>query len=75
MIEVICIFGLMIVVMVARQPLIASSYTGAQLRSTVYRMYRHQTFLDKVATQIHLCKLQGTLFFGTVNQLSRYIVR
>ena len=56
------------VVMYARRPVIRSLYTGSQLRSTVHRLYRQQKFLDLVGNQISVIKLQGFIFFGTVNQ-------
>jgi len=60
------------VVMYARRPVIRSLYTGSQLRSTVHRLYRQQKFLDKVGHQISVIKLQGFIFFGTVNQLNEH---
>ena len=65
-----CLF---FVVMYARRPVIRSLYTGSQLRSTVHRLYRQQTFLDKVGEQICVIKLQGFIFFGTINQLNDQI--
>jgi SulP family sulfate permease len=58
------------VVMYAKRPVIRSLYSGSQLRSTVHRLYRQQKFLDKVGHQISVIKLQGFIFFGTVNQLN-----
>lgn len=60
------------VVMYARRPVIRSLYNGSQLRSTVHRLYRQQKFLDKVGHQISVIKLQGFIFFGTVNQLNEH---
>ena len=60
-----CVF---FVVMYARRPLIRATYTGSQVRSTVHRLYRQQIFLDKVGNQTCILKLQGFIFFGTVNQ-------
>jgi SulP family sulfate permease len=65
-----CIF---FVVMYSRKSIIRETFTGSQLRSTVHRLYRQQSFLDKVGNQIHIIKLQGFMFFGTVNQLDSYI--
>ncbi|KAJ3008097.1 hypothetical protein HKX48_008773 [Thoreauomyces humboldtii] len=61
-----CVF---FVVMYARRSVIRATYTGSQLRSTVHRLYRQQYFLDQVGEQIHIIKLQGFMFFGTINQL------
>lgn len=52
----------------SRKTVIRDSFTGRQLRSTVHRLYRQQTFLDKVGEQIQVIKLQGFIFFGTLNQ-------
>ncbi|KAI8823013.1 sulfate transporter family-domain-containing protein [Fimicolochytrium jonesii] len=65
-----CIF---FVVMYARRSVIRSTYSGAQLRSTVHRLYRQQAFLDQVGDQIQIIKLQGFIFFGTINQLDVHI--
>ncbi|KND02916.1 uncharacterized protein SPPG_01997 [Spizellomyces punctatus DAOM BR117] len=61
------------VVMYARKSVIRAVYTGSQLRSTVHRLYRQQCFLDQVGDQIHCIKLQGFMFFGTINQLDVYM--
>jgi sulfate permease, SulP family len=65
-----CVF---FVVMYSRKTIIRETFTGSQLRSTVHRLFRQQNFLDKVGNQIHVIKLQGFMFFGTVNQLDSYI--
>lgn len=52
---------------------IRSTHTGAELRSTVRRLYRQQKFLKYVGSQIQVVKLQGYLFFGTINQVERAI--
>ncbi|KAI9322467.1 sulfate transporter family-domain-containing protein [Dichotomocladium elegans] len=52
---------------------IRSTHTGAELRSTVRRLYRQQMFLKDVGMQIQVVKLQGYLFFGTINQVERAI--
>ncbi|KAI9204235.1 sulfate transporter family-domain-containing protein [Polychytrium aggregatum] len=65
-----CVF---FVVMYSRKSVIRANYTGMELRSTVHRLYRQRQFLDNVGDQIHIIKLQGFMFFGTVNQLDAYI--
>ena len=60
--------------MYSNKSIIRETFDGAQSRSTVHRLYRQQTFLDKVGRQIRIIKLQGFMFFGTVNQLSSYII-
>jgi SulP family sulfate permease len=51
-----CIF---FVVMYSQKSIIRETFTGTQLRSTVHRLYRQQSFLDKVGAQTHIIKLQG----------------
>lgn len=62
-----CIF---FVVIYAQRSVIRDSFKGSQLRSTVHRLYRQRIFLDNVGDQIHILKLQGFMFFGTISQLS-----
>jgi SulP family sulfate permease len=52
---------------------IRSTYTGQYLHSTVRRLYRQEHFLNNVGGQIQVIKLQGYLFFGTINQVERTI--
>ncbi|KAI8146871.1 sulfate transporter family-domain-containing protein [Fennellomyces sp. T-0311] len=52
---------------------IRSMHTGQELRSTVRRLYRQQKFLKHVGQQIQVIKLQGYLFFGTINQVEKAI--
>jgi SulP family sulfate permease len=59
--------------MYSRKTVIRETFSGTQLRSTVHRLYRQQNFLDKVGNQIHIIKLQGYMFFGTINQLDVYL--
>jgi SulP family sulfate permease len=56
-----------------RSETIRATFTGQLMRSTVRRMYRQQVFLNQVASQIQVIKLQGYLFFGTINQVERTI--
>jgi SulP family sulfate permease len=65
-----CLF---FVVIYARKNVIRESFNGLQLRSTVHRLFRQQLFLDTVGDQIHIIKLQGFMFFGTISQLSAHI--
>ena len=60
--------------MYSNKSIIRETFDGAQSRSTVHRLYRQQTFLDRVGKQIRIIKLQGFMFFGTVNQLSTFIM-
>ncbi|KAI8927111.1 sulfate transporter family-domain-containing protein [Entophlyctis helioformis] len=65
-----CVF---FVVIYARRSIIRDSFSGTQLRSTVHRLYRQQIFLDNCGDQIHVIKLQGFMFFGTVGQVEAHI--
>ncbi|CAO3593500.1 unnamed protein product [Absidia cylindrospora] len=56
-----------------RSETIRATFTGQIMRSTVRRLYRQQVFLNQVASQIQVVKLQGYLFFGTINQVERAI--
>lgn len=60
-----CLF---FVVMYSRKSIIRSTASGKECRSTVHRLYRQQKFLDDVGSQILIIKLQGFMFFGTINQ-------
>ncbi|KXN72237.1 hypothetical protein CONCODRAFT_37201 [Conidiobolus coronatus NRRL 28638] len=52
---------------------IRSSYSGLAAKSTVRRPQRQREFLDKVSSQIHVLKLQGYMFFGTIGQVESKI--
>ncbi|KAI9304619.1 sulfate transporter family-domain-containing protein [Cunninghamella echinulata] len=56
-----------------RSETIRATYTGQVMHSTVRRLYRQQLFLNHVGSQIQVIKLQGYLFFGTINQVERTI--
>lgn len=49
------------------------SVTGKSARSTVRRIYRQQKFLRTVGHQIHVFKLQGDMFFGTIDKVEKKI--
>ncbi|KAF9930586.1 hypothetical protein BGZ65_005248 [Modicella reniformis] len=49
------------------------SITGKSARSTVRRIYRQQKFLRKIGQQIQIFKLQGDMFFGTINKVEKEI--
>ncbi|KAI9486113.1 MAG: sulfate transporter family-domain-containing protein [Benjaminiella poitrasii] len=66
-----CIF--FVVQNARRSEAIRATYTGDYMRSTVRRLYRQDRFLRKVGTQIQIVKLQGYLFFGTINQVETAI--
>ncbi|KAL0095360.1 sulfate transporter family-domain-containing protein [Phycomyces blakesleeanus] len=56
-----------------RTETIRATYTGQLMRSTVRRLYRQQKFLGEVGGQIQVVKIQGYLFFGTINQVESAI--
>lgn len=61
------------VIQSSRQSAIQAKYTGAMARSTVRRHPFQQRFLKEVGEQIHLYKLAGYLFFGTITQVDTAI--
>lgn len=52
---------------------IRSSYSGRAARSTVRRVYHHRQCLDQLSSQIHVLKLQGFMFFGTIESTETHI--
>jgi sulfate permease, SulP family len=50
----------------SRVPAIRASYTGEIVRSTVRRNPTQHSYLLKVGEQVHVTKLAGYLFFGTI---------
>ncbi|CEP12142.1 hypothetical protein [Parasitella parasitica] len=66
-----CIF--FVVQNARRSEAIRATYTGQYMRSTVRRLYRQERFLKQVGGQIQIVKLQGYLFFGTIDQVERAI--
>lgn len=57
------------VIQSSRRSIVRARYTGKQMWSPVHRLYRQQVFLERVGDQIRVFRLQGQVFFGTVNQL------
>ncbi|CAG8559235.1 10880_t:CDS:10 [Paraglomus brasilianum] len=51
----------------SRKSAIRATYSGSSIKSTVRRHYRQQKYLQRVGNQIYAIKLQGYLFFGTIN--------
>ncbi|KAJ2378869.1 hypothetical protein IW150_000536 [Coemansia sp. RSA 2607] len=51
----------------SRRSSLRKAYTGSAVRSTVRRLYGQRRFLDGVCQQIQVMKLQGFMFFGTIN--------
>ncbi|KAF8923011.1 hypothetical protein BGZ58_003467, partial [Dissophora ornata] len=65
-----CIF---FVVTNSRKEGVRYNCTGASAKSTVRRVYRQQKFLRQVGRQIYIFKLQGDMFFGTINKVESSI--
>lgn len=65
-----CVF---FVVTNSRKEGVRYSCTGASAKSTVRRVYRQQKFLREVGKQIYIFKLQGDMFFGTINKVENEI--
>ncbi|KAI1309710.1 hypothetical protein EDD11_004052 [Mortierella claussenii] len=65
-----CVF---FVVSNSRKEGVRFSCTGESAKSTVRRVYRQQKFLRQVGRQIYIFKLQGDMFFGTINKVEKEI--
>ncbi|KAF8944186.1 hypothetical protein BGZ47_004547 [Haplosporangium gracile] len=65
-----CVF---FVVSNSRKEGVRFSCTGESAKSTVRRVYRQQKFLRHVGRQIYIFKLQGDMFFGTINKVEKEI--
>ncbi|ORZ05874.1 sulfate transporter family-domain-containing protein [Lobosporangium transversale] len=65
-----CVF---FVVTNSRKESVRYSCTGESAKSTVRRVYRQQKFLRQVGRQIYIFKLQGDMFFGTINKVEKEI--
>ncbi|KAJ2490594.1 hypothetical protein IWW37_003055 [Coemansia sp. RSA 2050] len=55
------------ILLYSRRSAVRKTYTGSAVRSTVRRLYCQRRFLDNVCKQIHVMRLQGFMFFGTIN--------
>ncbi|CAG8597490.1 66_t:CDS:10 [Acaulospora morrowiae] len=65
-----CIF---FVVSNSRRSAIRATFSGSSVTSIVRRRYRQQKFLKRVGNQIYVMKLQGYMFFGTINGVENAI--
>ena len=63
------------VVQTSRRKTVRSIFDGSVARSTVRRHMTQRHFLDEVGTQTQIIKLQGFLFFGTINSVEDLIRR
>ncbi|KAI9034586.1 sulfate transporter family-domain-containing protein [Hyaloraphidium curvatum] len=65
--------SLFFVIQTSRRSIVRGQYTGRHMWSPVHRLYRQQRFLERVGEQIRVYRLQGQVFFGTVNQLESIV--
>ncbi|PWN52895.1 hypothetical protein IE53DRAFT_360421 [Violaceomyces palustris] len=63
------------VVQTSRRKTVRSIFDGSIARSTVRRHMTQRRFLEAVGTQTQILKLQGFLFFGTINSVENLIRR
>ncbi|GAC92487.1 hypothetical protein PHSY_000040 [Pseudozyma hubeiensis SY62] len=63
------------VVQTSRRKTVRAIFDGSVARSTVRRHMIQRHFLDEVGTQTQIIKLQGFLFFGTINSVEDLIRR
>ncbi|KAJ2338385.1 hypothetical protein GGF43_006895, partial [Coemansia sp. RSA 2618] len=61
------------ILLYSRRSALRKAYTGSAVRSTVRRLYSQRRFLDGVCKQIQVMRLQGFMFFGTINGIEAYI--
>ncbi|KAJ1728352.1 hypothetical protein LPJ61_004079 [Coemansia biformis] len=61
------------ILLYSRRSALRKTYTGSVVRSTVRRLYSQRRFLDNVCNQIQVVRLQGFMFFGTINGVEAYI--
>ncbi|KAJ1736023.1 hypothetical protein LPJ72_001606 [Coemansia sp. Benny D160-2] len=61
------------ILLYSRRSGMRKAYTGSAVRSTVRRQYAQRRFLDDVCKQIQVMRLQGFMFFGTINGIEAYI--
>ncbi|OMJ30017.1 hypothetical protein AYI69_g448 [Smittium culicis] len=59
-----CLF---FILLYSNRSVIWKSCNGLSARSTVRRLFKQKLFLDQVVQQIQLLRLQGFMFFGTIN--------
>jgi SulP family sulfate permease len=76
------VFGIVVGIIIAsfhflyentKIPIITNEYSGELARSTVIRHPLQRQFLTKIGNQIHVLKLQGFLFFGSIGKVEASI--
>lgn len=65
-----CLFFVM---QTSRRNAVRSVFNGNSARSTVRRHAAQRRFLDEAGRQTVICKLEGALFFGTINSVEQLI--
>ncbi|WFD00456.1 hypothetical protein MYAM1_003205 [Malassezia yamatoensis] len=65
-----CLFFVM---QTSQRSAVRSVFNGHSARSTVRRHAAQRRFLDDAGHQTVICKLQGALFFGTINSVEQLI--
>ncbi|WFD30556.1 hypothetical protein MSPP1_001577 [Malassezia sp. CBS 17886] len=73
-----CLAGIVLasvffVMQTSRRNVVRSVFNGHAARSTVRRQATQSRFLDDVGRQTLILKLQGSLFFGTINPVEQLI--
>lgn len=71
----ICLACLFLTVQMSRRKTVRACFDGSIARSTVRRPMMQRKFLEAVGTQTQILKLQGFLFFATINSVEALIRR
>lgn len=69
----ICVACLFLTVQMSRRKTVRACFDGSIARSTVRRPMTQRRFLEAVGTQTQILKLQGFLFFATINSVEALI--
>lgn len=71
----ICLACLFLTIQMSRRKTVRACFDGSVARSTVRRPMVQRKFLESVGTQTQILKLQGFLFFATINSVEALIRR
>ncbi|CAO1637651.1 unnamed protein product [Parajaminaea phylloscopi] len=71
----ICLACLFLTIQMSRRKTVRACFDGSVARSTVRRPMTQRKFLESVGTQTQILKLQGFLFFATINSVEALIRR
>lgn len=69
----ICLACVFFVMQTSRRNAVRTVFSGRAARSTVRRQLTQRRFLDDVSNQTQVLKLQGSLFFGTINSIETLV--